>query len=48
MGVALVFTALVTPWEVSFLSVPPISLFIVNRFVDAVFIIDVLLTFFVM
>ena len=47
-ALALIFTALVTPFEVSFLE-PATSalepLFIVNRVVDAVFIIDMVLTF---
>ena len=48
LGLALVFTALVTPWEVSFLTTSPVALFIVNRFVDLIFIIDVAVNFLVM
>ena len=48
---ALVFTALVTPYEVAFLSPPPVSarmtngLFWTNRVVDMVFILDMVLQF---
>lgn len=50
-GVALIFTALVTPFEVGFL--PPSTngsdpLFIINRLIDTVFIIDMVLQFFTM
>ena len=48
---ALLFTAIVTPVEVSFF-LPPNSgweaLFLINRFVDVIFIIDLILQFFVM
>jgi hypothetical protein len=49
--VALVFTALVTPFEVSFVEPPPVaerwgsSLFLINRLVDLVFIADIALQF---
>jgi hypothetical protein len=50
-ALALVFTALVTPFEVGFLP-PPASgsepLFIINRIVDAVFILDMISQFFTM
>ena len=44
-GSALIFTALVTPWEVSFLPTPAIEFFTINRIVDAIFMLDVLLNF---
>ena len=47
-GVALVFTALVTPWEVSFLETPTLTLFACNRVVDAIFIADVFVQFLIM
>ena len=47
-AVALIFTALVTPWEVSFLSRSPTSLFVINRVVDLIFCIDVGLQFVIM
>lgn len=48
---ALVFTALFTPVEVSFLTTPSTyanPLFLFNRFIDCVFIIDLVLNFFIM
>jgi hypothetical protein len=45
---ALIFTALVTPWEVSYLSTPPLALFIINRLIDGIFIVDVALQFLIM
>jgi hypothetical protein len=50
-AIALIFTAVVTPFEVAFLTGPldPLSgLFIVNRLVDAIFVVDMILQFFVM
>ena len=47
--VALVFTALATPFEVAFLSAPKRAdepLFIVNRIIDAIFVIDITANFF--
>lgn len=51
--VALLFTVVVTPFEVGFLKAPETvadlnTLFFVNRVVDAVFIVDVVLQFFIM
>ena len=49
--VALIFTAIVTPVEVSFLPAPTSALdplFCINRLVDAVFIVDMTLQFFLM
>ena len=49
--VALIFTAIVTPVEVSFLPAPTSALdplFCINRLVDAVFIVDMALQFFLM
>ena len=50
---ALVFTAIVTPFEVSFLSAPTKwadidTLFILNRFIDVIFSADLVLNFFMM
>ena len=50
-GSALIFTAMVTPYEVAFMA--PATLgnewyFILNRIVDAVFVIDLILQFFMM
>ena len=48
IGVVLAFTALVTPFEVAFLPSPTTAmdpLFIINRFVDTLFIIDIYLNF---
>jgi potassium voltage-gated channel Eag-related subfamily H protein 7 len=50
---ALLFTAVVTPFEVSFLSAPQKweevdGLFLVNRLIDLIFIIDLILQFFLM
>ena len=47
-SLALAYTALVTPFEVSFLPIavsPLDGLWLVNRFIDIVFIIDLLLNF---
>ena len=44
----LCFTAVVTPAEVAFVNTPSVNvLFFVNRFVDAIFIVDLFLNFFV-
>ena len=45
-ALALVYTALVTPYEVAFLQPDLVGLFVVNRLVDVVFIIDIVLQFF--
>ena len=48
-GLALIFTAVCTPWEVSFVPActqPNEPWFIANRVVDVVFIVDVILQFF--
>ena len=48
VSIAIVFTALVTPYEVSFLPMATEAtngLFIVNRIVDIIFVIDILLNF---
>ena len=44
---ALAFTALVTPWEVAFLSTSGVIdwLFVVNRIVDSIFLLDILIQF---
>ena len=50
-GLALIFTAIATPYEVAFLPAPTSAsdgLFLVNRLVDIVFIMDICLSFFVM
>ena len=50
-SLALLFTALVTPFEVSYLPPPESAdeaLFVINRLVDLVFIADVVLHFFLM
>ena len=50
-AIALVFTAVVTPYEVGFLPAstsPSEGLFIINRIVDSVFVIDLVLQFFLM
>ena len=47
-GLALVFTALVTPWEVAFAEPPKKfieSMFLFNRFVDSIFLVDMVLQF---
>jgi hypothetical protein len=44
--VALIYTALVTPFEVAYLQSQFNALFIVNRFVDVVFLIDMCMQFF--
>ena len=47
-GIALIFTALVTPFEVAFLDAaesPWEPLFLVNRFVDLIFIVDIVFSF---
>ena len=47
--IALVFTALVTPFEVAFLEADGVdALFVMNRIIDLVFILDMLLQFFIM
>lgn len=47
-GLALVFTAVVTPWEVAF-AAPPTkfieSMFLFNRFIDSIFLVDMALQF---
>ena len=47
-GLALVFTAIVTPWEVAF-AAPPTkfieSMFLFNRFIDSIFLADMVLQF---
>ncbi|KAK3244020.1 hypothetical protein CYMTET_46354 [Cymbomonas tetramitiformis] len=43
----LVFTAIVTPYEVAFLEPKGVALFFINRVVEALFAFDVLLTFFI-
>ena len=49
--IALIFTALVTPYEVAFLIPPPMEerltdpLFLINRVVDLIFVVDMLLQF---
>ena len=51
VGLLLLFIALVTPFEVAFLpaaEAPDEPLFVVNRLLDAVFIIDLCLQFFLM
>ena len=45
-ALALLFTAIVTPYEVAFLPSDLIYLFIVNRTVDVVFLLDVVVQFF--
>jgi hypothetical protein len=45
---ALIFTALVTPFEVSFLEPRVDGLFVINRLIDLVFIFDMVLQFFLM
>ena len=48
-GLALVFTAIVTPWEVAFAEPPKSaieSMFLFNRFIDCIFLIDMFLQFF--
>ena len=48
MQMALVFTAIVTPYEVSLLEEPKTAsdpLFIINRFIDAIFFIDMCIQF---
>jgi len=48
---SLIFVALITPFEVGFLDAPSSALdglFIVNRFIDAIFLFDCLLQFFLM
>ena len=50
-GLALLFTALVTPWEVAFAPAPKSaleSMFIVNRLVDCIFIVDMAFNFLLM
>ena len=47
-GVALIYTALVTPWEVAFAEPPTTALeamFVFNRFIDCIFIVDMALQF---
>ena len=46
-AMALVFTALVTPFEVALLPPSGIALFIINRIVDCVFISDICMQFFI-
>ena len=52
ISISLVFTALCTPVEVGFLSIPPNKwkdpLFLVNRLVDIVFLLDMMLQFVLM
>ena len=51
LAVALCFTAIITPYEVGFLELstsPLDGLFIVNRVVDVIFLIDLVLHFFLM
>ena len=50
-GIALIFTAIVTPFEVGFLPPPERAdepLFVINRIIDVLFAIDMILQFFVM
>eukprot|EP00746_Dinoflagellata_sp_MGD_P079642 gnl/MRDRNA2_/MRDRNA2_31871_c0_seq1.p1 gnl/MRDRNA2_/MRDRNA2_31871_c0~~gnl/MRDRNA2_/MRDRNA2_31871_c0_seq1.p1 ORF type:complete len:844 (+),score=121.51 gnl/MRDRNA2_/MRDRNA2_31871_c0_seq1:124-2655(+) len=44
--IALIYTALVTPFEVAYLTSELNALFVVNRFVDVVFLIDMCMQFF--
>jgi len=43
---ALIFTALVTPYEVAVLAVQINGLFVINRLIDAVFVVDMVFSFF--
>ena len=43
---ALLFTALITPFEVAFLTPGDLALFVVNRAIDSIFLIDLFLQFF--
>jgi hypothetical protein len=51
-SIALIFTAIMTPVEVGFMDIPADrwadGLFITNRCVDIIFILDVLMQFFIM
>ena len=47
-GLALIFTATVTPWEVGFGEAPTTALeamFLFNRFIDSIFVLDMCLQF---
>mmetsp|Transcript_62218 Transcript_62218/g.181676 ORF Transcript_62218/g.181676 Transcript_62218/m.181676 type:complete len:731 (+) Transcript_62218:48-2240(+) len=46
MGLALVFVGIVTPYEVVFLTSVHWSLFVINRVVDVIFLIDIMLNFY--
>jgi len=46
VALALVFTGIVTPYEVVFMKQPGGALFVVNRFIDLLFIIDMILQLF--
>jgi hypothetical protein len=45
VGVALLFTATVTPFEVAFLEISFDSLFVLNRIFDAIFMFDIYIQF---
>ena len=47
-SVALIFTTLVTPYEVAFLESSPPGLYATNRLIDGIFIADMVLQFFLM
>ena len=45
-GIALVYVALITPFEVGFAEANHVGLFVINRLVDVVFCVDIVLQFF--
>ena len=48
ISIAILFTAFVTPFEVSFLpmtTTPMDALFVLNRFIDGIFVVDMALNF---